>query len=331
MFPKIETPVNCLESLVGIRTICGATPFPMYFEDIEGVDIRRLAAIAKGSNMTGQDFAKQIINSAARELLADIELIMNNGYKLKSVLGNICSSCSLLPSYTPGGGITITSNVYSSYSFMNITQLTILINQTGPRTLVIDDGITTKLFTPTFTAGVKLPVLIDYTTNQRTVKIYFQDATIGVGQVSCTTTGGCGCGSAQPSAPVSISGILNGAPTSTQYGFLPCVGVVCSYETLVCNMIKQTPNIFALTLFYKVGEKYYLHRHASERNNETASYNEEQPDEYQRNYSGLYGKTLQGTGQKAGLRSIINQYLRTNANDYCVQCEAKIYTAGARG
>lgn len=333
MLPKSTLDkVECLESLVGVRTGCTVTEnYPFWIEDIEGVDVDKLAKLAKGSNGTGKDFGQQLINSSARELLGDIELLMNNGYSMKNIAGDMCSSCTLLPTYVTGGGITITSNINSRFRNLQITKLTMLTNVTGPRVFILDDGITQTEKTVQLTAGMNVPVKLNYITSEPKVKVYFQDSSVGVGRVSCATNSDCGCGSSSKATlPLIFSGLLNGSEVTGQYGFLACAAVTCSYDALVCNMIKLTPNVFGQTLLYKIGEKYYLHKSASERNNEAASYNEEEKSVFVRNYGALYATRLYGKGDRRAVKNIINDYLKQN-KDTCVTCHAKIMTAGATG
>lgn len=325
--------VQCLQSLMGIRTGCSVEKnYPFWIEDIEGVDIPKLAKISKGSNGTGKDFANQLINSAAREMLADIETMLNNGFKLKEMVGDICSACSILPVYTANSGIKVTSAIASRFKTLRITKLSMMINQSGPFQIVIDDGKNPVYYTPTFVAGVLTPVNIDYVTPEKSVTIYFSDNTVGLGQVSCATPSSCGCGKSSISDnPVTVTGIVGGVDTTTQYGFLPCAAIGCSYDTLVCSLIKQTPNIFGITLFYKTGEKYYLHKFASERNNDSASYNEEEKPELIRNYTKLYKESIYGTAARIGLKKVVNDYLKDHNKDRCVVCDAKVMTAYAVG
>lgn len=334
MYPKSTIDkVKCLESLVGIRTLCSYdTEYPFFIEDIEGVDVSNLAKLAKGSNLSGEDFGKQLINSAARELIADIELLMSNGYSMKAVAGDMCSACSLLPTYTANTMEVVKSNITSRYQMLQITKVTILVNVTGEKTFIIDDGVTQKEYTATFEAGVNMPIGLDYITDQKSVELYFQDATVGLGRISCALTdGGCGCGSsAKKDYPFTFSGKISGTATSNQYGFLVCAAVTCSYDALICNLIKLTPNVFGQTLSLKVGEKYYLHKSASGRNNETASFNEEEKSVFVRNYSSLYAARLYGKSDRQSVRNIISNYLKTN-KDKCVTCDANIMTASVTG
>lgn len=333
MLPVIANEkVQCLESLVGIRTECGATEYPFYIEDIEGVDINELAQIAKASNPTGKDFGKQLINSASREMLGDIELLFNNGYAMKNIINDMCSNCSLLDTYVAGGGIIVKSNVYSRYQQLRITRLTIMTNYTGDAVIKFDDGVDITEQTVALIAGTLMPIKLNYSTYEKKVKIYFEDDEIGVATVLCSKDSGCGCGMASVNnSPVTFAGLLAGTEVSTQYGFLACAGVGCSYEVLICNLIKYTPNTFGLALLFKIGEKYYSHKKASGRNNEAVSFNGEPEVEQGRNYGRLYQAKMNGAVDKHGIRHIVNDYLSKNRNDKCIECDAKLSQGYATG
>lgn len=333
MLPKSDfDKTECLESLLGIRTGCTVEKeYPFFVEDIEGVDVNKLAKIAKGSNPTGVDLAKQLVNSSAREILADIELLLNNGYSFKDVAGDLCSSCTLLPTYTANTGVMVRSMINSQYQGLHITKVTLLTNVTGSRTFVIDDGDTQEPFDVNLQANTLIPVKLNYRTDKTSVKLRFVDPTVGLGKISCKTTSDCGCGSSAKSGlPIAYTGLLAGNEVTSQYGFLVCASVSCSYDSLVCKMIKLTPGVFGSAMMLKFGEKYYLHKAASDRNNQAVSYNEEEPSELVRNYGNLYASRLYGKSDRRGIKNVINDYLK-NFKDGCIQCHSKISTAYAVG
>lgn len=331
--PALDS-VNCLASLVGVRSSCSpGEQRHIWLEDIEGLDVQKLAKIAKGANFKGENLGRWIIDSAAREMMGDIELLLNNGYSMKSMVGAICSSCTFLSTYAANTGVIVKTAVASSFQQLVIDKLEILANVTGSKQFCIDDGVEPKFWTVDLVAGVQQPVNLIYRTFEKKVKIYFTDATVPLGLISCPTNSGCGCGktSADATAPVVIKGLLAGNEAVSQYGFIVCAGVACSYDTMVCSMINKTPRIFALVLHYKIGDKYLITKNQSDRNNDIASYNDDQDVEIQKNYGQLYWAKLKGTGNMKGLKNIINDYLKTISYDQCVECQTKIYSASAVG
>jgi len=336
MFPKtFIDKTECLESLVGIRTGCSVdAQHPFWIEDIEGVDVKKLSSMTKASNPSGKDFANQLINNAARQMMGDVELLLNNGYRLNNIVNDMCSTCSLIPTYVVNSGIVVKSVVASRFLTMKITKLTILANITGSKQFVIDDGDSPQYFSVDLVAGTLMPVIMNYSTTKKSVKIQFTDPTVPLGQIVCSSSSGCGCGgSITSNNPVHIKGIVAGVEGSTQYGFLPCVGITCSYDSLVCSMINHAPNIFGLTMLYKVGELYFDNKRVADRNNDAVAFNEEVPpqNEFRKNYQKLYWAKMKGTGDVFGVNKIMNDFLKTNRADKCVLCEAKQMTAYATG
>lgn len=318
---------------MGVRTGCTVEKqFPFWIEDIAGVDVTKLAGMAKGSNPSGTDFAEQLINSASRQMIADIETLINSGFRLNNIVGDMCSTCSLLPNYSTNAGIVVKPAVATKFGLMRITKLIVLANVSGVKQIKIDDGVTPRYFSVTLTAGVEMPIELTYSTTQGSARISFTDTTIPVGQIMCTTSSSCGCGGSKTSNnPINIVGLKNGSETTTQYGFLPCVALDCSYESLVCNLIQQTPNIFGLALFYKVGELYYDNLKVSDRNNDSVAFNDDEGGERQKNYGRLYWAKVKGTSGVAGLNKIISDYLKTKRADKCIVCEAMIKVSSVTG
>lgn len=334
MFPtSFVDKVNCMQSLMGIRTQClPGEQYPFWIEDIEGVDVKNLAALAKATNTNGKDFGKQLINNAARQMMGDIETLLNNGYKMNAIAGDMCSACTFITSYTANSGIVVKSNVGTSYGILHITSLNVLTNVTGTRTMKIDDGVDPKLYDVELIAGTMMPLSLNYSTTQKFVKITFTDITVGLGHITCATQSSCGCGGSSTSHnPVKIAGLVAGIETTSQFGFLPCASVTCSYDSLVCHLIKQTPNIFGLALLYKTGELYYDILKVSTRNNEAVSFNEEDKEEQKKNYARLYWAKIKGTSGVTGINTLIGHYLKTNRGDKCVTCESKVRTAYVTG
>src|SRR5690606_22638328 len=276
-------------------------------------------ALAQCSNTCRQVFARQIINYASWQMFGDIELLLNDVYKMEDIVGDMCSTCSLLPVYTVNAGIIVKPVVATKFRKWRIPKLTILADVTGTRTIVIDDGVTPRNYNVNVTSFTLMPILLDYSTTEKSAKISFSDPTVHVGQVSCATPTSCGCGGSPTSNnPLHITGMLNNIEVSTQYGFLPCVTVQCSYESLVCNLLAQAPNIFGLTLLYKVGELYYDNLKVSDRNNDSVSYNEENKEEQKKNYARLYWAKMKGTSGMSGVNKIIGDYLKKNRADKCI-------------
>lgn len=318
--------INCLQSLIGIKAECGALDCAdFYIEDIEGIDIDKLSQIASSQSPSGISVAKDLIRTASKEMLGDIELLIGNGYTLNDTFGDLCSSCDFISVYQAAGGVKVQSTILSNYSILRISKIDILTNYTGTALLDFNDGKTIKQYTVALQSGVISPVIFDYSTTEKIVKIYFDDPTITLGQIQCLTNKSCGCGGARNREAIDTirySGLLNGADYKTQYGFKICANISCSSDLLTCDLVSKTPLIFALTLLYKIGQKAYSSSvlQTSRITPFTSSNGEEKRIDMKDYYEGLYKQRLNGKGQTKGISQIINNYLRQRT-DNCVNCQ----------
>lgn len=324
--------ITCLESLVKVRADCTDDCAPFYVEDIEGVDSARLSELATVNSPSGKTFGSDLVSISAREMLADIELLIGNGYSLKPTFGELCSACTFLTTYTANTRVKVKNLVATSYSILHIHTLQILTNYTGTAGLIVDDGTPTS-YSVELENGIISTATLEYSTTAKTVMIYFQDTSIGLAQINCKTSSGCGCGEASnkgATQTINYSGMIGLAAAPFQYGFLVCASVACSSDLMVCDLIRQTPNIFAMTLLYKVGAKYYSDARLSVRNNRTAGQDEEKKIDMQEYYAALYKQRLYGSKTTKSIYSMVSGYLKQR-NDKCVICEGNVKQGWAIG
>lgn len=329
-----EGEVTCLESLVGVKADCTTNTAFHYIEDIEGCDISTLAAIANVQSPSGKALGADIISQAAREMLGDIDMA-GGGMQMTDTFGDICSACNFQSNYFNGGGIKVQKVVSSPYSRLKIFQIDVATNFTGDAVLAIHDGVTERTFAVTLVAGQMDTLKINYETDQRLVKIYFQGNNIPVARIDCPVVRTCGCGGGAANSTamdtIRYTGLINGVDTDVQYGFKICGAVVCDSSLLVCDLIRQAPKAFAMTLLYKVGAKYYSESRESTRINRVAGRNGEEKKDMNAYYTKLYNQRLRGVGDSKSIESIIKIYLRQRKSDRCVVCESKNKTAWVTG
>lgn len=334
MLPKKDCsdPLQCLQNLVGVRSECdNADCYFFYIEDLEGVELKRMAELSSTSSPSGKGFGRDMIDGAAREMLGDIELLLMDGYSLKESFGDLCMTSQFVETYTNGAGSIVTSNVKSSYGLLRITRIEALTNRTGNAVLIVHDGIVAKMYNVTLTAGAIVPILLDYSTQEKSAKIYFQDETIGVAQMVTTANGGCGCsGNKAAMNTIKYSGFIGNVTLTAQYGLKVCASVSCSNELLICDLVKKMPRIFGMTLLYKTGAKYYSEARLSERNTRTAGMDEEKKIDMADFYTGLYNQRLRGTRGLKGITTVVGAYLK-QSGDKCVVCNSTVLTSWATG
>jgi len=316
---------NCLESLVGVKANCTpATKCPqMYIEQIQGIDIKKLSLVANQQQVSGKMLAVDLIKNASDLMAADIDLLISNGYRMQESFGEQSSLCSFGTAYQNGGGIVVKNTSTSPYSRLNISGLEILAQYTGVAEIAFNDGKSIVLKDVELSSGVIAPVELDYSTNQKSVQIYFTDTAIQGAIINCPTKSGCGCGGNNPltAKMLNYSGYLSGMPYATQYSFKPTAFVTCDKSMLLCELVKQSPMIYAATLLYKIGELYFLNVELSNRVNIETSTGEENKKDMAVYFNKLYNSRLNGTSQTLGLNTVISNYLKGKQRDKCIICD----------
>jgi hypothetical protein len=328
--------MDCLKDLVGLKELCAENAKqPLFWmDDIEGIDRTALAQLTKPSNGSGLAFGNEIIESASRFLITDIETLIPKGYAIKSSLNSFCNTCTYtgINSSSAKTGIIIKNISKSTNAYLSIDSLKVMIASTGTFTIVLDDGILPKQIEHAFTAGTELVITnINFKTSAKAVKIYFLEAGVLVTALNCPTTKSCGCsGTTAQSKDLTVKGLLNNAEFTTQYGFIPCASIVCSIDNIMCNIINQQPKLFALTLLYRSAARYFSEFSVTQRNNRNASFDEEEKLSLADRYIALYYERLRGSQNVKGIADNMAAALN-NLHDDCVTCNRMVTSAWATG
>lgn len=323
---------KCFYDLVGIRGVCeppaGISP-QFWLEDLPGITISTLAEVAHPDQPTGEKLGKNIIERAARFLIADIEGIYNSGYRVNTLLVDGCSTCTFTDIYSMGTqlGVVVKNNSLSLYSKLIIRDLTVKINNAGTYHVVIDDGISAQVIEHNFSAGIEVQFTnINYKTDQKQLTIYIQENDAQLAQLFCNpNSGGCSCRSKSPIDTHSIifQGSSNGTTQTLAFGFIPCAEIVCESDLLMCNLAKAAPRLMGLTMLYKAAELYFSEKRVSSRNsrvvvNQDAHENEKEENPA-RHYAKEYMNRLNGKGMR-GVKDAVMSVLQ-NSKDRCIICD----------
>jgi hypothetical protein len=327
--------MDCLTKLVSVKELCttnAATPL-FYLDDAEGIDRVALSQLAKASNGSGLAFGTEIIESASRFLMADIESLVPKGYSIKSSLNSFCNTCTYtgMSSSSPKTGGVVKSNSPSKNSFLSLDSLKVMIQSTGNYTIVLDDGIVPKEIPYAFTAGTEVIITnIHFVTSAKSIKMYFKEAGVLVTALNCPTQKSCGCSGrkADSSTDLTVKGLLNDVEFATQYAFVPCASVVCSIDNLICAIINQQPRLFGLALFYRASARYFSEFQVTTRNNRNASFDDEEKLSLADRYIQLYYERLRGSQNVKGIADNLPSVLN-NLNDPCIECTRKTSVAWA--
>lgn len=328
--------MDCLTNLVGIKGLCEEAAIqPLFWlDDAEGIDRAALSKLAKSGTPSGSQFGTDIIESASRFLMADIETLIPKGYSVKSSLNSFCNTCSYtgINVATAQTGIVIKNLSTTKNGYLSVDSLKVMLGSTGDFTVVLDDGIAPKQIAHSFTAGTEVVITnINFKTTSKSVKVYMLEGGTLVNALSCPVTKSCGCsGSNKQSKDLSVTGLLNGVEFATQYGFVPCASVVCSLDNVLCSIVNQQPKLFALALFYRSVARYFSEFQVTERNNTNASFDEEEKLSLADRYINLYYERLRGSKNVKGISDNMASALN-NLNDVCVECTRTTSTAWAIG
>lgn len=331
----------CFNNLVGLKSLCPTTgPQPLYWlDDIEGIDQQRLAQLANPIQGSGKNLAEDIIDSSIRLMLADIDSLIPGNYQLSNQLVNVCSSCSYSVFYGnvsgAGTGVIVKDVSRSQFSQILISSVRVKVESDGNYTLKIDDGKNVKTIDYPFVGGQELVITgVNYVTSEKQVKIYFDNPDVRVAQISCPPNSSCGCGGNKNTLAkdLVIVGYSAGVETTTQYGILPCAIIACSYDSIVCNLVKTSPRLFGLALLYKAASKVFATNVESQRVNRTASFDQEEKQSDADKYEMLYRERLKGNTAKGvtGIAQAINNNLKV-LKDKCVVCNSPFGVAWATG
>src|SRR6187402_538679 len=134
--------IECLNSLVGLKELCTADEVQPYFwlDDAQGLDRQALAQMASSANGSGKTFGENIIESAARFLMTDIETLIPKGYTVKTSLNSFCNTCTYtgMTSSASNTGIIVKNLSTSKNGSLSIDSLKVMIASTGSYTIVLN-------------------------------------------------------------------------------------------------------------------------------------------------------------------------------------------------
>lgn len=326
--------IECLNNLVGVKELCTENSVQPYFwlDDGQGIDRIALAQLAKSSNGSGKAFGQEIIESAARFLMTDIETLVPKGYTIRTSLNSFCNTCTYtgMTSSASNTGIIIKNLSTSPNGSLSIDSLKVMIASTGTYTIVLDDGIGPKQIAYEFTAGTEVIITnINFKTSSKSVKIYFLEEGVSLNVLNCPTQKSCGCsGRTAQSKDLSVKGLLSGGEFTTQYAFVPCASVVCSLDGVICQVVNQQPRLFGLALFYRSVARYFSEFPVTQRLNQNASFGKEEKMALADEYMALYYERLNGSGNIKGIADNMASALNS-LNDPCVECIRPTATAWA--
>lgn len=318
--------MDCFNSLIGIRGVCepaAITP-SFWLNDVPGMDLAKLSALAYADAPTGKKFGEELIDTAIRMVKADIQA-MYGAYSIATVLVSGSSLCSFTAANAAGAelGTTFKNNTGSDLSRMVLDSFVAKIYSTGAFTIVItDDAGTVREIPFDFVAGEEVEFTgVNYETTKKKARIYIKESTALVSVLSCPRSGsGCSCtGKSAQTDSIIYTGSTAGAESQQAYGFLPKVRLRCDNSDVLCLLATDAPNVTGLAIVYKGAEQYYMHMQTTTRGNIVAG---QQPVDVNEKMSSKYGKLYKDM-RDGSLRDIVRGILQ-QSQDACVICDNKM-------
>lgn len=335
---------NCFADVLSIKDICECVNCTENFYLHDFVPVIKsiwFDDLASEDYQTGYNLARVLLNNAANTVYADITRAIPQSVNINNSIWSHCNDCTFTEIYQQRGGITITNNIASSITKMSLGVVQIKTNYTGTTDiLVIDKNTSDILHTVpiTLTAGAITQInLSNLELNTNAVTLRLSNGSIGVSTLLCKQSGGCGsCGKkSNKPAWVNYLGELNGVASSTQYGFIPCVTVVCNQEDLVCAVVKNRKSIVARAMAYQVGiELFSLLLMNNNNRGEALNVNKEVAESNINTLMGKYeelifgSKASNGHNGTNGLVQLLEmQKMLLGREDNCVICVGNRFVA----
>lgn len=332
---------QCFADLLGVHGLCEPSQITPQFwlDDLPGITVGTLAEVAHPDQPTGQKLGANLIERAARFLIADIEGIYNSQYKVDTILVTGCSTCTLTDIYNAGVqlGVQVKNNSMSDYSRLLIKGFTVKINNTGTYHVVIDDGVAPRVIEYAFTAMQEVEFQnVNYKTDKKQVRLYFQENEVLLAQLFCNAgSSGCSCRSKGNIDANSIlfQGSNNGVIQNIANGFIPCAEIICESDLLMCSLAKAAPRLMGLTMLYKAAELFFSEKKMSNRNSRVVLNQEAHQDEREDNPATYYRKEYQNRLKGAGVRGVKDAVtgVLKDSKDRCIVCDNIIRSAWAAG
>jgi hypothetical protein len=325
--------MNCLE-LIKLKDYCDDSYTGPFVSDYVDVSNIMLAHLASDAEQTGQQYGLNLIKAAQEQVWADALLSASDGYQFQNIVYHYNNTCKFTDTYTTWG--TQLNNFYkSANSTINISSVTYKANFTGPFTMVFDDGSGTLVkHLANATAGVEVATPVTFSTKQRMVRIYAEDASLPFAMLSCQQ-GGCGSCASKRGIYISAQGWNRTSVTSQPSGFSVQAHIACDSEAIMCAVISKYASLFAKALAYKVGIMAYTRLLISPRLNDTTlNIDSQAASTYLNTLEAKYRELMFGSAQAYGNAATtgIIQVMRQSykgLNDMCVVCNSQINTATA--
>lgn len=324
--------MTCL-NLIKFKDYCDASASGPFVSDYVDVSTVFLSHLANDSEQSGREYANKLIEAAQQQVWSDILLSTSNGYSVNSTVYHYNNTCRFTETYT-NWGIALTNFYRSSNSKIFVPSVRFKADFDGDFNIVIDDGIDIQIFPATAIAKQEVSVLLQYSTNQKQIKIYAEDSSLKFSMLTCSS-GGCGSCAAKRGVYLQQQGWNRTSLNSQPVGFIPTAYIACDMDALICSVVSRHSSLFSKALAYQVGIMAYTRLLISPRLNDTTlNINAEAVTLYLNTLEAKYkeliwgSKPSSGNAATTGIIKIMQDSYRS-MGDSCVVCSSQINTATA--
>jgi hypothetical protein len=352
---------TCLTDYIGISG-CTPTTTPdsgIYLDRfLQGVELKMIDQIATEQQADWTGVWADVQSRAIKQFEADVRQAFNERYRIKSIsqsvdIQKVIDTTSTTTASAQQRGFALQMNtsdgsyVGSNMSEIYIQDLYLYSDYVGSVTLTIydlDDGSTLKTKTQTMASGwntirilesypsrnifvsydatninsvsqdiTKLKTAVNFDQNNDDFGLYYDYGVICCGvQISGATS--------EPSTPTTLT------KGNDVFGLSGTFGLVCKWDTLVCNNLKTFETAFA----YCLGIELMNERLYSSRLNEFTMFDREQSAELKQLYLVKYRGGILDDITYDGLLTQSVLGVNMDKHDCCIECDSDLTFAEAR-
>lgn len=280
--------MECLKDILcGRRVIIGIKDFDncskpesgLFINDIPGITLKSAAAIVNDEHRTGYEFLQSITKRAVQLVFEEFYAAATSRFQLHAVAETRelrQFDGSVLPPANAERGLVV-KRWRSEMAQITIEYLFLKAQQSGPVTVKIIDGDHTELVQATLIANQEVPVRVDYTAKNESIRIVADNSALNVysGSVNRTSSGCASCSGNWNGNGLYIAGWDGSQETSLYYGVGVLASARCYEENILCMLLKRMSFLF----WYKAGIMYYEELLASNRLNPITIYTKDRAQE----------------------------------------------------
>ena len=299
----------CFDNFITYRT-SGITPTSgLYVNNLYGVNLSKMNAIANTDHATGVAFITSKIAHAITLVSAELKRYVMPYFKLQSIVGHYLGgefddNLQYHTGVAANRGIRfdISETVLSK---IVVNRVRLLFDSTGDFNVMVTDGeAPPTAYAVTLAAKVEQDVEINYTANRNRIYIYMNDVKLlpaeGSAKMNC-------CGEGYDI--LGATGWDGANVSSNHYGIQANITVICSMDNLACLLKDQ----LGLPVLYRFGIEMANEALETDRFNYFTLVTRDDIKDLRESYMEDYKKVMEDIGRTIPV-------LLRKLDDHCVEC-----------